>query len=297
MWTIGCRRNRGESDPQPVRSPVDENSTALFISGEHQSFSEEENERMKRMIPVIVLAMALASASAWAADATLSLDLNSSYVWRGITFNDGLVAQPSLTVSKNGFGLNVWGNYDMSSYRGQLAVNNYDFQEIDLTAYYSFNIKKVDLSVGVIDYQYPSIGGASTTELYASAGIPIVGGLSGAVNFYYDVDQVKSFYTNVGLTYDMPLNDRLDLKAGAKVGIAGSHFAEYYSADATKGGFYDYNLSLGLTYTLSKSLSVGANIYYTDSLNSDALPDARPSVGIYGVDTKLYGGVNITYNF
>jgi uncharacterized protein (TIGR02001 family) len=252
---------------------------------------------MKRIIPVIVLAIALASSSAWAADATLSLDLNSSYVWRGITFNDGLVAQPSLTVSKGGFGLNVWGNYDMSYYRGQLTVDNYDFQEIDLTAYYSFSIKKVDLSVGAIDYQYPSIGGASTTEFYASAGIPIVGGLSASLSFNYDVDQVKSFYGNVGLAYDLPLNNQLDLSAGAKVGIAGSHFAEYYSSDATEGGFYDYNLSLGLTYSFSKSLSVGANVNYTDSLNSDALPDARPSAGVYGVDTKLYGGVNITYNF
>lgn len=253
---------------------------------------------MKRMISVIVLAMALASGSAWAADATLSLDLNSSYVWRGITFNDGLVAQPSLTVSKNGFGLNVWGNYDMSYYTvGDVTVNNYDFQEIDLTAFYSFSIKKVDISVGVIDYQYPSIGGASTTELYIGAGVPIVGGLSAAVNFNYDVDQVKSFYTSVGLTYVLPLNDRLDLNAGAKVGFAGKDFAEYYSSAATEGGFYDYGLNLGLTYSISKALSVGANINYVNSLNSDALPDANPDAGVYGVDTKFYGGINITYNF
>jgi hypothetical protein len=249
---------------------------------------------MKRIFPVIALAIVLASSSAWAADATAALDLNSAYVWRGITFNDGLVAQPSLDVSKNGFGLNVWGNFDIDDYDDTLDDN--DFSEIDLTAYYSFSIENLDVSLGVINYLFPG-GGDSTLELYASVGMAIVGGLSAGISFYYDVDEVESFYTDLGLTYAMDLADDLSLEAGAKIGFAGEDFATAYSAAATDGGFYDYGLSLGLTYAVSEMLSVGAKITYSDSLDDDVLPDADIANGIYGHDTGFYGGIGVAYVF
>lgn len=252
---------------------------------------------MKRMIPVIALAIVLASSSAWAADAAATLDVNSAYVWRGITFNDGWVAQPSIDVGKNGFGLNVWGNYDIEDYEGALAVDEHDFSEIDLTAYYAFKVDKLEFSLGVIDYLFPSSGAEGTVELYGSAGIPIAGGLSAAFNFYYDVDEVDSYYADLGLTYAMALTDSLGVEIGAKVGYAGQDFAEYYSAAATAGGFYDYGVSLALTYAVNHALSVGAKINYTDSVDSDVLPDADTTTGIYGVDTNVYGGINIAYNF
>ncbi|RJQ65195.1 MAG: MltA-interacting MipA family protein [Desulfobacteraceae bacterium] len=250
---------------------------------------------MKRMISVIVLAIVLASSSAWAADATAALDLNSAYVWRGITLNDGLVAQPSLDVSKNGFGLNVWGNYDIDDYDNTLDDN--DFQEIDLTAYYSFNIDKLDFTVGVINYVFPSSGLPATLELYGTVGTTLAGGLSIALGFYYDVDEVESFYSDLSLSYAMNLSDKLGLEVGAKVGYAGEDFAEYYSTAATDGGFYDYGFSLILTYAVNDALSVGANINYTNSVDDDVLPDADVASGVYGVDTKVYGGVSIAYTF
>ncbi|HMA84159.1 MAG TPA: hypothetical protein VKN73_00520, partial [Desulfosalsimonadaceae bacterium] len=48
-------------------------------------------------------------------------DVVSAYVWRGITFNDGLVVQPYVDVAAgNGFAINVWGNYDIDDYDNTL---------------------------------------------------------------------------------------------------------------------------------------------------------------------------------
>jgi hypothetical protein len=249
---------------------------------------------MKRMLLAVVATMVLASSTAWGADATASLDLNSAYVWRGITFNDGLVAQPSMDVSKGGFAFNAWGNFDLSDYNDTLDKNN--FSEVDLTLSYTLEIKDLVISVGVIEYLFPA-GGAGTRELFGSLGIPIIGGLSAGLNYYYDVDEVHSYYTDVTLTYAMALMDGLDLAVGAKAGYAGKDFAQFYSDAATDGGFYDYGFFLGLTYAISDALSLGANLNYTNTIDEDVLPKADIANGIYGHDTDFFGGISLSYTF
>jgi uncharacterized protein (TIGR02001 family) len=250
---------------------------------------------MKRIVILAAMAAVLASGSAWGADVTTALEINSAYVWRGITFNDGIVAQPSLDVSHKGFGINVWGNYDFDDYEDTLDEQS--FSEVDLTASYSFKIKEADVSVGLVDYLFPSSGAEDTLELFLGFGMEIVDGLSAGLNFYYDVDEVDSFYADLNLAWSMALNDALTLELGGKVGFAGDDFAEYYSSEATDGGFYDVGLSAGLTYALSDALSLGAKINYTESLDDDVLPDASVEDGVYGHDTEFYGGVGISYAF
>jgi len=244
---------------------------------------------MKRLIPVIALAIVLASSSVWAADATLALDINSAYVWRGITFNDGFVAQPSIDVSKDGFGVNVWANYDIDDY--DETLNDYEFSEVDLTVYYGFTLSKLDIGVGVIEYLFPA-GGDSTHEVYLSLGLPIVGGLSVGSTFYYDFDQVEGYYVDLGLTYAMDITDKFSIEAGARAAYADEDFAVAYGG--TDGGLYDYTISLSASYALSEAWSVSASINYTDSLDDDALPDVEDGGG---VDVNTYGGISVAYAF
>jgi hypothetical protein len=249
---------------------------------------------MKRFLLVIAFTLILASSSAWAADATAGLDINSAYVWRGITVNDGLVAQPSLEVGRGGFSLNVWGNYDIDDYDG--AVNDYDFSEIDLAASYSLSTEKFDFSMGIVNYLYPGSTTESTVEVFAGVGMNLIGGLSAGFTLFYDVDEVESYYADVNLTYTLLLTDALTMEMGAKAGYAGKGFAEYYSA-GTDRGFYDYAFSLKLAYALSEALSIGTALYYVGSLDKDVLPDADMAAGVWGVDTRFFGGVNIACSF
>ena len=117
---------------------------------------------MKRYFSLVALATLVPLGSvnqAAAATTTAALDTNSAYVWRGLTFNDGLVLQPSLDVSTGGFAVNVWGNLDIDDYNG--AVDDGEFSEVDLTASYTWKLGPVDASLGAIEYLFP--GGAEAT--------------------------------------------------------------------------------------------------------------------------------------
>jgi hypothetical protein len=245
---------------------------------------------MKRiLIPVIALAIVLASGTAWAADATAALDLNSAYIWRGITVNDGLVAQPSMNVAKSGLNFNVWGNFDLSDYDGAVDKNN--FSEVDLTLSYAHTFNQLTVGAGVIEYLFPATPTTNlngTREVYASLSHPIIGGLSAGLNVYYDVDELHGYYSDLSLTYGMDLAENLSLSASGKVAYASKEWAVGYGGE--EAGWHDYNLRLALTYAVSEALSLGANINYADTMDTKALPDALAK-------TNLYGGVNVSYSF
>ncbi len=253
---------------------------------------------MKRTIilaAAMVLLIGMAATPVLAAEATAAIDINSAYVWRGLTFNDGVVIQPSIdAAAKNGLGINVWGNYDIGDYNNSLEEN--EFSEVDLTVSYGFNVSKLDIGVGVIEYLFPAIDPdgdgigenyTATTELYVSLGMPIVGGLSASLDIYYDIDAFDAFtYAAFGLSYAHDINDKLSLEAGVSAGYAGEDFA--VANGGTDGGLYDYKLSLSMGYTINDAWSVSASINYSDTLDEDNLPDQ---------DTNTYGGVSVAYAF
>jgi hypothetical protein len=241
---------------------------------------------MKRSICFAALILLLATAPAWSADATATLDINSAYVWRGITFNDGLVAQPSMDVALGNFGFNVWGNMDLSDYNNNVDANN--FSEIDLTLSYSRTIQKLDISAGLIEYLFPA-GGPGTREIYLSLGIPIIAGLSTGVDLYYDIDEFHGYYAVANVGYHLDITEKLGLDAGATAGYVSKE-----EAAGGKTGFDDYSMSVSASYTLTDALSVGAGLNYVGSLDDKVLPDGKYGTGL---DTQFYGGVNVAYSF
>lgn len=229
---------------------------------------------------VVLCAAAGLSARAHAADVTAGTDLASAYVWRGITFNDGLVAQPSVDVTSGGFGFNVWSNMDIDDYDDTL--NSGEFSEVDLTLSYGFSLDPVDVSVGYIEYLFPE-GGSGTRELYADLSIEPLSGLTAGVTGYYDFDEVEDYYVNVSLGYAYELAKDLTLGAGAEVGVAGD--------DASAGedsGFHEYLLSVDCAWALTEALEVTAYMAYTDNFDKDVLPDQ---------DTDWFGGMGVYYSF
>jgi len=243
-------------------------------------------KRFFSMAALVALTTGGAAAQATAATATAALDVNSAYVWRGLTFNNGLVLQPSMDVSANGFAFNVWGNYDVDDYDGQLEDNQ--FSEIDLAASYAFKMGAVDASVGVIEYTFPN-GGEATGEIFAGLGYDLGAGFSVSTKLYYDFDQVDDFYITAGLGYTYSINDKTTLGVSGLISYAGEDFANFYAA-GTDSGFFNYLLTASVKYMVTDKFGVGANINLTESLDDDVLPDAA-------VDTTFFGGVSLTYTF
>jgi len=250
-------------------------------------------KRLISMAAVMVLFLGMAAAPAAAAEASATLDFASAYVWRGITFNDGFVIQPSIDVAgKNGLGINVWGNYDVDDYDDQLTSN--DFSEIDLTVSYGTSFGKLDVGAGVIAYLFPGAGSDSeTAEIYLSLGMDIMDGLSAALDIYYDFELLDELsYATLSLAYAYGVSDKLDIEVGGSIGYAGDDFsASYGGAD---GGLWDYTLSLSLGYAISDAWSASAGVTYVNSLDDDNLIEGNTAGTL---DTTTYATVGVAYAF
>lgn len=239
---------------------------------------------------VMVLGTFLAGGHASAAEVTAGVDINSAYVWRGMTFNDGAVLQPSLDVTQGGFGVNVWGNLDMDDYDG--AVDSGEFSEVDLTLSYSWSMGAVDAGVGYIEYLFPTTdagGGLGTRELFVSLSMGLPMDFSCSLDMYYDIDEVEDFYASLGIGYALALSDKLGLDAGASIAWAGDEYCG--DSDA---GFYDYKLSLSLSYAVTEAFSVSGSVVYVDSLDDDNLVDVDDGGPL---DVKTYCGISLSYAF
>ncbi|MFO7965749.1 MAG: hypothetical protein R6U50_17620 [Desulfobacterales bacterium] len=244
---------------------------------------------MKRRWLIAVAAFLLPMVVAvppWAADATVAVDLNSAYVWRGITFNDSVVMQPSLDVQKGAFGLNVWGNLDLDDY-GE-AIDSGEFSEVDITLSYDIVLDPAIISIGYIEYLFPGVAGAEgTREVFVGAALDFTYGFSGGLDIYYDFDEVDTYYINAGVAYSTALSEGVGLELGASAG--------YYGGNATAdgdAGFFDYLLSVGIGYAFADDLNVSASLHYTDAIDSDKLPDGNGAQ-----DVNVYGGIGIAYFF
>ncbi len=240
--------------------------------------------KLRKTVMMIFLAAVLMSAgTAFGADVTAAVDVNSAYVWRGSTFNDGVVIQPSLDVAEGGFGLNVWGNLDVDDYDDTLDSG--EFSEIDLTMTYAIEAGPVGLTGGYIEYLFPTtdVGGAEgTREIFIDAAIEPVDSFSLGVTTYYDIDEVEDYYVNVYVGYGFALSCGLGIDLGASAGYVGDDF----SADGD-AGFNDYNLTLGLGYDINDMVSVSASLAYTDAIDDDVLI----------TDTTFYGGAGVAFAF
>jgi len=228
----------------------------------------------------ILFLLVLFNASAAAgADVTAAVDVNSAYVWRGITFNDGIVAQPNLDVASGGFDLNVWANYDIDDYDG--ALDKYEFSEVDLTMSYTYGIGPVDLTGGITEYLYPTTesgGEEATQEVFLDVSGEPVEGLSIGLTGNYDFDEVDDFYVNPHIEYALDFGEGFSMDMGASCGIVGQDFSKYYSG-GTDGGFHEYTLTLGGGYTVD-AYSFNTHIGYTNSFDDEVLPD--PDVNFFG---------------
>ncbi|MCY3969087.1 MAG: MltA-interacting MipA family protein [Acidobacteria bacterium] len=216
---------------------------------------------IRKPVALALLALLAVAAAPVSADADYALDFASAYVWRGITFTDGAVWQPSVTASNDsGFAINVWGNLDLDDANDMSA----EFNEIDLTASYGFGTDAVSAEVGFIEYLFPNTAFAGTREVYLTLGLDITA--SPSLSVYYDIDEVKDFYANFGVSFGGDVSDAMAWSVDVSAGWAGDDFAAAYGG--TSGGMYDGNVTFGLS-----GGAWSAFVSYVDALDDDALPE------------------------
>jgi uncharacterized protein (TIGR02001 family) len=238
------------------------------------------------LAPLVLLAWAAASpptASAQEPAVTVGYDLAfvSAYVWRGVTFTDGTVFQPSVTASHaSGFSFNAWGNLDVDDVNGLSG----DFQEVDLTLSYAFGGEVVSAEVGLIDYLFPNAVGPETHEVYLSIGFDVP--LQPSVAVYHDFDVIEGTYATFGVEHGAELDGGWSWSAALLVGWASEDFASSV-AGGVDGGLFNGNVTFAVSRELGNG-SFGAFVAYSDNLDDDVLPDQ---------EVDLYGGVSFAWSF
>lgn len=210
----------------------------------------------------------------------------SKYVWRGLVLTDDPVLQPSLTLDYKSLNLNVWGNTDLTDANGTPGEIN----ELDYTLSYSFAVKNVNLTLGVIQYTFPHTDYEPTTEIYGSAGLDML--LSPTVSIYYDVDEVNGLYGTLGIGHSFSLGEvykgitpSLDLSGS--IGYGSSNYNEGYFGVHTSG-LVDLLLTATLSVPIDEHLSVGPFVSFSQVLDSD-LKDAveKDNATFFGATLSL----------
>jgi hypothetical protein len=136
-----------------------------------------------------------------AAEDALGIDVTADffgkYVWRGQNLNNSTVFHPGIGLTYSGFTASIWGNLDMTNSNGESGeFTEWDFS-LDYTAAVP-GVEGLDISVGIIQYHFPSIVG-DTTEVYVGLAVDMP--LNPFVTVYHDINKAHSLYVTVGVEH------------------------------------------------------------------------------------------------
>ena len=219
-------------------------------------------------------------------EVSLSFDaaVMNKYIWRGIPLTDGPVFQPSATVGFGGFSLNAWMNMDLDDVNG----NEYDFNEVDFTAEYGFELEKVSITMGFVHYTFPNTDFDATTEFYGS--ISLDSPLNPSVTIYQDFDLVEGTYLSFGVSESLPLEDTdhsMDFSATLGYGSE-DHNAFYYGVN--ESCMTDLLLSGSFNFVVNEQLTLIPQVMFSTFMD-DAIKDN------FEDDSFFVFGVGASYAF
>ncbi|MDB4781502.1 hypothetical protein OAG28_00065 [Akkermansiaceae bacterium] len=229
---------------------------------------------MKKTSTILAIGSALALGSAQAEiESSFHVGYSTDYVWRGINQADD---------SNNGlyeYGLDFTGDCNCGA-TWNAGIWQADFgdgaEELNIYAGMSKEFGAVELSLGLIRYDFGNGNDDDTSEIFLGAGTDL-GGLDASAAIYYDVD------ANDGALWgELSLGKSFDV-GGASLDIA-ANFGT--TLDANGGDNY---VTYGLSAALSKELgdNLTGSIYVAGEITEGHLTD----------EDDLVGGISLSYGF
>jgi outer membrane scaffolding protein for murein synthesis (MipA/OmpV family) len=220
---------------------------------------------VKIVLLTVVMVMACIVPNSFAeveTSGSASVDVMSSYVWRGIQIHEDVAIQPSVGITYGGFGANFWADYDTDSDVEEMI-------ETDLTLNYSFSVGKLGLDVGYIYY---------------------------ALDYDFDEGEGGFVVTSIGHSFAF-LDDKLSLDLGASASYNIENLIMGVDEDGDEfSDFYNGELTASLGYSINDAFSAGASIAYSVPLSDDA-ENSIEAMSEDGDSDQLYGGVSLALNF
>ena len=250
---------------------------------------------MKRPLVAAMLALALPGVlraqdpervSPLPVGVSVTADLVSTYVFRGLDITGGPAFQPSATLSLGSTGLSVTasGSFALTG-RDRLVplsdeVTRGGSDELDFVAAFARPAGPLSLEVGYSAYYYPSSQQDYVThEVYGTVGLDSLP-LAPALAVYYELgteDPAEGFYASLEVSRSVRAGLPLELDLGASLG--------YTNQEALRPGpgFHDASVSLGTDLAFGR-LTVTPGVTYSRRFGGSA----------FGRDDVLWAAVQAT---
>lgn len=193
---------------------------------------------------------------------TLDGAIVSKYVWRGLVLTDDPALQEGFTAEWRGLSFNVWGNMDL----GDANDNAREFNELDFTLEYGGTVGKLELSAGVLHYDFPNTICEDTTELSVTAALDVPA--SPSVGIWKDTEETEGTYLSLGVGHEIELPGDLTLELGATLGYGSANNNESYCG-VNQSAFTDVALTVAVSGKLSEAISLSASVAWTSLLDDD----------------------------
>ncbi len=194
-------------------------------------------------------------------------DFGSKYLWKGISYNEGLVIQPSLWATRGNFTAGLWGNYAAYDRFHSEKVN-----EVDLVFTYAYSIGKFEIDHTIMFYYYPGVEDAPPTgEFFLGVGYPI-GEFSLFSSATADfLTYPGNLYFEHGVEFEKDLNEKLLLEAKLSMGWANGRFNETYIG-TTKTSVNLIGADISLMYTPRGAVYLKPHLQVNRTADQDLLP-------------------------
>lgn len=208
----------------------------------------------------------------------LESDYNPRYVWRGLAWSEGAVAQTSIWATGRGVTYSIWANSNLDSVDGRQT------NEIDYSVSWEREWRGIGLEPTFSVYTYPHQQDSPST---AEAGLKLsrpLGPLTLFTTHTVDVREYRgAYFGELGLNYERELGKHAELESSISLGWASARFNEAYIGPSTSA----VNLAsfeLGITWQLRGGSYVRPHLGISRLLNRqlrDAVDD--PSLVNFGV--------------
>ena len=270
---------------------------------ETQGIKHERESNMKKLVMSTWLALTIVTGmggGAFALDGVsfdVTTDFYSKYIWRGQNINDDYAFQPGISMTVDKFTLGIWGSLDLTDYTG----NNGEFIEYDYYADYTTTVADgIDLSVGVINYYFPS--GEDTTEVYWGFAFDLP--LSPSVTVYHDVDDVKGTYVSVGVGHSVEKIAELcpqtpiAMEISASLGWGSESYNKaYWGAPATESALNDLAISVAFPFEMV-GWTISPSLNYVTLLDSDVRKSDTFKTSSHTQDSDyFFTGISLSTSF
>ena len=169
------------------------------------------------------------------------VDYNTIYLWRGYTFSEGSVIQPSAELSNSKISLALWFNFDLKKPNFSAAFN-----EFDVILSYSVEYENLRMDPNLHFYFFPLSEESVTGEITLNA------------EYYYKnfklltshnidfINYKSAYYGGAGAEYEIEMLRNTFFDCSINLGWANSKFNETYGSIG-KNAFNHFYGSAGLT--------------------------------------------------